>query len=193
MMFESAEIRALAKAATPVFRAMVYLGVNCGFNGSDIGRVPVTAIDRKTGWLRWFRKKTGFTRRAKLWPETVAAIQAAIPCRPKTHSEEFADRLFLTRTGQPWYRDDVRTHHSPLSTQFRVLMEAAGVYRPRRGFLALRHTAETIAGDTKDQVAVDVVMGHVDDSVPAMYRERLADERFVDVANFMHNWLFLPA
>ena len=40
-----------------------------------------------------------------------------------------------------------------------------------RGFYALRHTFETIAGDSRDQVAVNFVMGHCDSSMADVYRE----------------------
>src|SRR5690606_6391660 len=35
MMFEAAEIRQMLDAATPTLRAMIMLGVNCGFGNSD--------------------------------------------------------------------------------------------------------------------------------------------------------------
>jgi integrase len=188
-MFSPTEIHSLLQASSPVLHAMTMLGLNCGFNGADIGRVPYDVFDLETGWLVWYRKKTGIERKAKLWPETIAAVKAALPCRPKPKKSEHADRLFLTRIGQPWYKDD-KPKQSALQTQFKELMEEAGVYRPRRGFLALRHTTETIAGDAKDQVCVDAIMGHVDNSIAEVYREHIADERFVAIADYMHAWLY---
>ncbi|MEZ6145059.1 MAG: hypothetical protein R3B91_06425 [Planctomycetaceae bacterium] len=49
----------------------------------------------------------------------------------------------------------------------------------RRGlnFYALRHTFETIGGESRDRVAVDAIMGHVDPSMGALYREQISDDR----------------
>ena len=41
----------------------------------------------------------------------------------------------------------------------------------------LRHVFETIGGESRDQVAVDHIMGHADQSMAAHYRERISDER----------------
>ena len=47
----------------------------------------------------------------------------------------------------------------------------------RRGhtFYALRHTFETIGGESRDQVAVDAIMGHSRDDMASVYRERIGD------------------
>src|SRR5262249_25782331 len=60
-------------------------------------------------------------------------------------------------------------------------------------FYALRHSFETIAGESRDQVAVDAIMGHTDESMAARYRERISDERLEAVTDFVHRWLFPPA
>jgi integrase len=62
--------------------------------------------------------------------------------------------------------------------------------RPTLSFYALRHTFETIAGESRDQVAVDAIMGHVDQSMAAAYRERISNDRLTHVANTVRSWLF---
>ena len=47
-----------------------------------------------------------------------------------------------------------------------------------------------MAGDTRDQIAVNAVMGHVDTTMAAQYREGLSDDRLVAVADHVHEWLF---
>ncbi len=63
-----------------------------------------------------------------------------------------------------------------LSLEFGKLLKSLGI-NSRRNFYALRHNFETIAGESKDQVAVDAIMGHVDPSMGAKYREAISDAR----------------
>ncbi len=60
----------------------------------------------------------------------------------------------------------------------------------REGRYALRHTFETICGESRNQVAVNHIMGHVDESMAAAYRERINDERLQAVVDHVHQWLF---
>ena len=59
-------------------RAMIFLGVNCGFGNADCGTLPRQSLDLVGGWVNYHRPKTGITRRCPLWPETVAALGAAL-------------------------------------------------------------------------------------------------------------------
>ena len=49
---------------------------------------------------------------------------------------------------------------------------------------------ETIGGESKDQVAVNSIMGHADASMAAVYRERIDDKRLKAVTDHMRKWLF---
>jgi len=49
---------------------------------------------------------------------------------------------------------------------------------------------ETVAGAAKDQVAVNVVMGHDDGSMANVYRQGISDERLIAVVNFV--WTCIP-
>ena len=59
-----------------------------------------------------------------------------------------------------------------------------------RNFYAARHSFETIAGESRDQPAVDSVMGHVDPSMAAAYRERISDDRLRAVVECVRIWLY---
>jgi hypothetical protein len=69
-------------------------------------------------------------------------------------------------------------------------MKQIGVYRPGLGLYSMRHIFETIGGDSRDQVAVNHVMGHGDSSMASHYRERISDERLRAVSDHVHKWLF---
>ena len=62
-----------------------------------------------------------------------------------------------------------------------------------RAFYSLRHTFETQAGESRDQPAVDLVMGHSDSSMAANYRHGISDQRLQDVVNVVRSWLWPPA
>ena len=63
-------------------------------------------------------------------------------------------------------------------------------HRPGLGFYALRHVFETVAGDSRDQVAVDAIMGHARDDMASVYRERIDDSRLLAVTEHVRKWLF---
>lgn len=188
-MFEADEIRAILATATPQIRCMALLGVNCGFGNADVGGLAIAAIDRQGGWINFPRPKTGIDRRCKLWPETLTAIDAALAVRKKTTAAAVRDLVFVTRFGKPWAKD---VADSPVTKEFRKLLDELKLHRPGLGFYALRHTFETIGGEAKDQVAVNAIMGHVDTSMAGAYRERISDSRLIAVAEHVRAWLFPP-
>jgi integrase len=189
LMFAAAELQQLLNASEGQLRAMILLGINCGFGNNDCGTLPVSALDLEAGWVDFPRPKTGIQRRCPLWPETVQAIQSAIECRPAPKDEADGNRVFITKYGKPWAKD---TPDSPISKETTKLLKELKLHRPQLGFYALRHTFATIAGDSRDQVAVDSIMGHAppEDDMASRYRERISDERLVAVSNHVRQWLF---
>ncbi len=203
-MFEAATLRTIIDKADQPLKAMILLAINCGFGNSDCGTLPKSALDLKAGWVNFPRPKTSIERRCPLWPETIEAIREAIDQRPKAKHHEHDDLVFVTKYGQPWSKD---TSTNPVSQEYRKLIDAidaaaatdakkrkskppAKIHRPGLGFYALRHTFETIGGESRDQVAVNHIMGHADASMAGVYRERISDERLRDVVNVVRRWLF---
>ena len=84
----------------------------------------------------------------------------------------------------------VLTNNGPVTQEFCKLLTRLGLKRPGVSFYALRHTFETVAGGSRDQVAVNSIMGHVDDSMAANYRERIDDDRLLSVTQHVRGWLF---
>ena len=200
-MFDAADVRTIIDKAAQPMKAMVLLGINCGFGNSDVANLPAKAIDLKAGWVDYPRPKTGIPRRCPLWPETLAAVKEAMQQRPRPRSPADAGLLFLTVQGNPWEKTGVSkpdpetgkitvTDNNPVTQQFGKLLQALKLHRRGLGFYALRHSFETIAGGSKDQVAVDALMGHVDDSMAATYRERIDDARLLAVTEHVRKWLF---
>jgi integrase len=186
-MFEPAELqKLLGKAGVPL-EAMILLALNGGLGNSDVGNMPKSAFDLKRGWIDYPRPKTGIKRRFPLWPETVKAIEAAIAKRPEAKHDEAKDLAFITKYGLSWAK---KSRDNPITKEFRKLLDDVDLYRPGLGFYTLRHVFETVAGESRDQVAVDHVMGHSKDDMASRYRERISDERLAAVVDHVRGWLF---
>jgi integrase len=211
-MFEAHEIRAMVDAAGPQLKAMILLGVNAGFGNSDVASLPLKALNLGTGWVDHPRPKTAVPRRVPLWPETLHALSAAIKERPEPKSQSHQGLVFITKYGQPWSSRFRRTakivaelagqrtveydgpalasSDSPITKEFAKLLKLLGIERRGVSFYALRHTFETVGGESLDQVAVDAIMGHSREDMASVYRERISDERLKAVTDHVRGWLF---
>jgi integrase len=192
-MLEAVDVRRLIEAAGLPLRAMILLGINCGFGNGDCAAVPLSALDLERGWVNYPRPKTSIPRRCPLWPETVAALREAIAVRPRAVLKDDRDLLFLNSRGAPWIslRENNRT--DGVTVQFSLLLKRLDLYRPRIGFYTLRHVFRTVADAARDPVAIDLIMGHSDPSMAGHYRERIDDSRLQAVAEHVRQWLFAPA
>jgi len=197
-LFNVDEVKRILAAADPQIHAMVLLGLNCGFGNTDVATLPQCALDLAGCWIDFPRPKTGIHRRIPLWRETVVALRKAIAERPSAKDPADDGLVFLTRTGAPWVRvqqqrkSEAVVALDALSQRFAKLLKGQGI-NGHRGFYALRHNFETIGGRAKDQVAVDSIMGHVDPSMGAQYREEIGDDRLRAVVDMVHAWLWPKA
>lgn len=186
-LFTAAEVRALVQAAGVPLKAMVLLGVNCAFGNSDVGTLPLSALDLAGGWVTFPRPKTGIERKAKLWPETVTALRDALAERPEPKDNAADTLVFVTKYGNPWAAGG-KAH--AVTLEFGKLMKAVKVTRPGVGFYSLRHTFRTEADAVRDPNAIRTIMGHTDDSIDANYTHGIADARIEAVTDHVRAWLF---
>jgi integrase len=197
-MFEAEELRRILDAADPIMRAMVLLGLNCGFGNTDVATLPQSAVDLDKGWVDFPRPKTAVQRRIPLWQETVDALRDALAKRAEPKDPADENLCFVTVRGTRFVRvqESKRTEGrfvtiNSLARRFESLLKRLGINgRKGLGFYALRHGFETIGGESKDQVAVYAIMGHVDSSMAGVYRERISDERLKPVTETVRVWLW---
>jgi integrase len=190
-LFEREELRAALDAAGPGLKAMLLLGICCGFGNGDVGRLRLGHLNLDTGWCVFPRPKTGISRRCALWPEVVQAIEEWLKVRPSPKERSDADLVFLTQYGHPWHQDS--KVHNALVNEVYKLLKRLRIKRPGLSFYSLRHSFATVASESRDQVAVDSIMGHIANEITAGYRERISDARLRAVSEHVRQWLFGPA
>lgn len=187
-LFTAQEIRRLIDAAGPSMRAMILLGINCGFGNADCGELSLSAVDLDGAMIDFPRPKTGIPRRCPLWQETVDALRDALAKRHQPKSEEDAGLFFITKYGLGWNKD---TSTNPVSQETGKLLRTLRINgRKGLGFYTLRHTFRTVADESKDQPAVDYIMGHEVPHISVVYREIISDDRLRAVAEHVRKWLF---
>ena len=170
LTFSSEDIRNLLDAADVKMRAMIWMGLNCGFGCTDCAELKWDNLDISNARVKLARKKTGISRDLPLWPETIEAIEK-IPEKGKL--------VFYTSRGNPFLRTVLKTDdngNSKYTTQnsitrkFSRLIKKAGLEVPKgTGFYTLRRTAATIAARSGDPFAVQRLLGHADLQMATRY------------------------
>jgi integrase len=197
---ENGEEKRIPGASIQV-RAMILLGINCGFGNSDCASLPQDVVDLNNGWIDYARPKTGIDRRCPLWPETVEALRAAIAERPEPKDKADAELVFVTKYGKRWVRERVTKDKDGaiancvridgVALQFGKQMRSLSINGRRGlGFYSLRHSFRTVADATKDFPAIRLIMGHADGSIDDLYREQIEDERLIAATEYVRQWLF---
>jgi integrase len=199
---KSVKVKGETKPATikadPQLRAMTLLGLNAGLGVTDCGNLSDSHINLDAGWLDYPRVKTETPRRVPLWPETIDSLKAVLAKRKLALIAADERIVFLTRTRRRWVRTkpgetpEKNLHLNAVSHAFGKVLHALNINgRKGLGFYTLRRQFEIVAGESRDQVAVDAIMGHVDDSMAAVYRQGvISDDRLRDVVNHVRSWLF---
>jgi integrase len=197
--FTADALRKIISEARQPLKAMILLGINCGFGQSDCAALPLEAIDLQKGWINFPRVKTETDRRCPLWPETLDALKEWLADRPEAKSLEDTSLVFLTSKGNRWIQKgtvagesgcgEMYYFNDNVAKEFNKLLFELGLKR-RGSFYNLRHCFRTAAGAAKDRDAIDVIMGHVDPSMGEHYVESFDDDRLVAVVDHVRNWLF---
>ena len=165
-LYEPDELRRLVKYSAPPFRAMVLLGINCGFGPQDCFTLPTHTVDLKHGWHTYARPKTEVERRCALWPETVKAIKAI-----KAGSRIFEGEWDRWLVGREFGRSCDRANVT------------------NKGFYTLRRTFETIAAACEvSQPVIDTIMGHARQDMASVYRQKVFDDLLRKCSSQLREW-----
>jgi integrase len=167
------EIDKLLGRSTPVFKAIVLMGINAALGPADIGRLRWAHVNLRTGRLKFPRPKTGVMRVAYLWKKTrmallkVRATEQSAAAITKDGEEAL---VFLTRRNLAYYRErevhqEMEIDGKKVNKLVRVAVENALSITFRRmvkelelegvHFYRLRHTFKTLAKRAKDKEAID--------------------------------------
>ncbi len=179
-IFSVDELRTLYHAADKHMKCFILLALNGGMGNNDIGLIEPRHIVK--GWIDFPRPKTLVARKFPLWKETQKSIDLA---RQTKHPE--LPYVFATKYGNCWAKD-IATD-TPIGKEFTKLCQATGLHQAGRGFYALRHTFRTVADGCRDQVAINHIMGHSDESMAANYREWIEPERLQAVVDHVYAWV----
>lgn len=186
-LFTAKQVNMLLDEVGLHLHAMVLLGINAGLKNADIGQFPVN-IDFSSGFIDYPRPKTEVDRRFPLWPETREALERSLSRRPEPQ-DGFERLFFLTHEGKPWTVPD-STKFDLVSQRTTQALQRLRIHEPGMSFSWLRPTFRTRADEVKDQPAANFIMGHADNSMAAIYRQEISDERLVAVTEHVRKWLF---
>ncbi|MHC4386160.1 MAG: tyrosine-type recombinase/integrase [Planctomycetota bacterium] len=160
-IFTHEEIIKLLTIADTKMKAMIWLGLNCGFGCTDCSELQWKNLDLTNGRVVFPRGKTGVPRDLPLWPETIEALKV-VPKKGKL--------VFYTARGNPFIRNVLtidgngNEKYSPINsitTKFARMIKRAGLNVPKgTGFYTLRRTAATMAARSGDPFAVQRLLGH---------------------------------
>lgn len=160
-IFTHEEISKLLAVADIQMKAMIWLGLNCGFGCTDCSDLQWKNLDFTNARVEFPRGKTGIQRDLPLWSETIDALKA-VPKKGKL--------VFYTTRGNPFVRNAVKIDANgnekycpinSIATKFARLIKKADLNIPKgTGFYSLRRTAATLAARSGDPFAVQRLLGH---------------------------------
>lgn len=180
------QIRLLLAGAPVKLKAMILLGINCGYGNNDCARLTLQALDLDGGWATFPRPKTAVTRRNPLWSETVVALRAVLAARKPPRDAAEAQRVFVTKYSQAF-------RPCAIGYEFEKHAENSGMSRAEVDFYDLRRTCTSIGLQMNDDDAMRTILGHqrrAEDMLGVYNRLAVNDDRLLAVTNYVHAWLY---
>jgi integrase len=176
-IFTTEQINTLFQHADVQMKAMILLGLNCGFGCTDCAELKWDNLDLENSRVVFPRGKTGISRNLLLWSETVSILEDV----PRQ-----GELVFYTTKGNPWVRailskdksgNEKFTKDDAVTKAFSKLLEKAGLKTEKGvGFYTLRRTAATLAARSGDPFAVQKLLGHADLKMASVYVQDVSEQ-----------------
>lgn len=187
LTFTMEQIQKILNIADTQIKAMILLGLNCGFGCTDCAELKWKNLDLENMRVNFPRGKTGIGRNLVLWPETVEALKEI---------SKNGELVFHTAQGNLWvraiegvdkYGNKKFTKEDAVSKQFSKLLKKTDIKTEKGvGFYTLRRTAATMAARSGDPFAVQKLLGHADLKMASVYVQDVS-EQTDRVVNNMRN------
>ena len=176
-IFSESQIHNLLEHANVQMKAMIWLGLNCGFGCTDCAELHWDNLDLNNSRVSFPRGKTGIGRNLTLWPETVEALRKV---------SKSGESVFRTLRGHPLVRTTQSidehgkqkyTKIDAVSKEFSKLIKKTGLKVAKGvGFYTLRRTAATLAARSGDPFAVQRLLGHADLKMATTYVQDVSEQ-----------------
>ena len=176
-IFNMSQIEKLLRSASEQMKAMIWLGLNCGFGCTDCAQLKWKNVDFENSRVVFPRGKTGVNRNLPLWPETIEALRKI----PKS-----GDLVFYTSRGNTWVRmiESTDKHGNKkyakddaVTKEFSKLLKKTNLKTEKGvGFYTLRRTAATLAARSGDPFAVQKLLGHADLKMATTYVQDVSEQ-----------------
>jgi integrase len=176
-IFDMSQIEKLLQSASEKMKAMIWLGLNCGFGCTDCAQLKWENVDLKTSRVVFPRGKTGVNRNLPLWPETVKALREI---------QKSGDLVFYTSRGNTWVRmiegtdkhgNKKHVKDDAVTKEFTKLLKKTNLKTEKgMGFYTLRRTAATLAARSGDPFAVQKLLGHADLKMATTYVQDVSEQ-----------------
>jgi integrase len=192
--FTADEIRAMLAKATLPLRAMIRLGIECGFGNTDCAALLWEEVDLDRRFIQLIegRHKTNARRRCAISPALVADLKAWREVQAKRSSDRRSRRGLLDP-----HRPDGTSARSPAPTRAprrdwsmpslpafgKLRREKLKMKTDGRSFYTLRRTHRTWADELRDHHASALVMGHKTGEVASLYVQSVDDARLLLILN----------
>ena len=183
-VFSSVQIKKLLDLADVQMKAMIWLGLNCGFGCTDCSQLKWSDIDFENSRVILARGKTGIMRDLPLWPETIEAI--------KNVPRKAGNLIFYTKHGRPMISEkhiimestEKYSSINMVTTRFSRLIKKAEIKVSKgTGFYSLRRAAATMAARSGDPFAVQRLLGHADLKMATRYVQDVSKQTDLVIEN----------
>lgn len=175
-LFKVEELQALVSSGSLLQKLITTWCLNCSHGAAEIGRVEWgdlylnqdhpwrsqgLKIEPGGNWTGFLRNKTNVVGWWQLWDETVELIE-----QWRIESEKILgrkirdnDRLIITQSGLPMYKDDSKNAQSKFATEFSKYRILAKVQKLPFGTLR-NQLADWISTTQGDQIVASIALAH---------------------------------